>query len=245
MLGKEIEYNHDATTTSLLYFTRSKLIKMTAPAEESPLNLLIPLIILSYSTYYLPITIWELLLSRDFETLLSFEALKSAWFARFWTFFGPKAKVNAAVKIQPLIQDQARGVCVDVGPGSGQWLYLFAQVMNPTISKIYGVEPNTGLHAELRANAIEAGLGDVYEIIGCGAQDLITKGGLQPESVDTIITVQCLCSIPEPETNIGELYRLLKPGGIWLVYEHVKTSYQSSFVGYWQRMYSQASIPEI
>jgi hypothetical protein len=46
--------------------------------------------------------------------------------------------------------------------------------------------------------------------------------------------VQCLCSIPTPEKIIKELYPLLKPGGKWLVYEHVKTKYQGHFVGYWQ-----------
>ena len=76
--------------------------------------------------------------------------------------------------------------------------------------------------------------GDVYEVIGCGAEELQTEAGFQPESVDTIITVQCLCSIPTPEIIIKELYPILKPGGQWLVYEHVKTKYQSNFVAYWQ-----------
>jgi ubiquinone/menaquinone biosynthesis C-methylase UbiE len=76
--------------------------------------------------------------------------------------------------------------------------------------------------------------GDIYEIIGCGAEELQTKGGIQKESIDTIITVQCLCSIPTPQTIINELYPLLKPGGQWLVFEHIKTKYQTDFVGYWQ-----------
>lgn len=77
-------------------------------------------------------------------------------------------------------------------------------------------------------------VGDMYEIIGCGAEELQTKGGMQKESIDTIITVQCLCSIPTPETIIKELYPLLKPGGQWLVFEHIKTKYQGDFVAYWQ-----------
>ena len=77
-------------------------------------------------------------------------------------------------------------------------------------------------------------IGDIYEIIGCGAEELQTKGGLQKESIDTIITVQCLCSIPTPEIIIKELYPMLKPGGQWLVFEHIKTKYQGDFVWYWQ-----------
>ena len=59
----------------------------------------------------------------------------------------------------PLLQNHASGVCLDIGPGSGQWLYLFARASNPEIKKIYGIEPNPGMHAELRENAVEAGLG--------------------------------------------------------------------------------------
>lgn len=46
--------------------------------------------------------------------------------------------------------------------------------------------------------------------------------------------MQCLCSIPTPEIIIKELYPLLKPGGQWLVFEHIKTKHQGDFVGYWQ-----------
>ncbi|KAK3680188.1 hypothetical protein LTR78_000565 [Recurvomyces mirabilis] len=131
----------------------------------------------------------------------------------------------------PLLQNSATGICLDIGPGTGQWVYLFARASNPSITKIYGVEPNKAFHAELRRNAVEAGLGDKYEIIGCGAEELATKGGLEPGSVDTVITVQCLCSIPTPQKIIKELYPLLKPGGKWLVFEHVRTKYQNDFVG--------------
>lgn len=142
----------------------------------------------------------------------------------------------------PLLQNNASGVCLDIGPGSGEWLYLFARAENPAITKIYGVEPNADLHKYLRANAIKAGLGDIYEIIGCGAEELNTKGGIDQNSIDTIITVQCLCSIPTPELIIKELYPLLKPGGTWLVYEHIRTKYQGYFVAYWQSKFPSCFV---
>jgi hypothetical protein len=33
--------------------------------------------------------------------------------------------------------------------------------------------------------------------------------------------VLCLCSIPDPAENIALLYKCLKPGGRWYVFEHV------------------------
>ncbi|KAM0722417.1 hypothetical protein Q7P37_001858 [Cladosporium fusiforme] len=206
------------------------------PQPSGPFTLLRPLYLLFCSGWYIPHTIVNLITSFNLQPLASFSDFKDHWFARFWTWFGPRSRNNAAAKVMPLLQNNARGVILDIGPGTGQWLYLFAQAMNPEIRKIYGVEPNAGLHSQLRANAVKAGLGDVYEIIGCGAEELGSKGGIQQGSVDTIVTVQCLCSIPGPERVIRDLYPLLKPGGKWLVYEHIKTKYQGDFVGYWQRI---------
>lgn len=204
------------------------------PQPSGPLNLLRPFLLIAFSAYYIIPTIIGLLLSFNIKPLFNFSAFKDHWFARFWVFFGPVSRENAEPKVMPLLQNNARGVCLDIGPGSGQWLYMFAKAKNPDITKIYGVEPNLALHRELKANAAKAGLAGVYEVIGCGAEELSTKGGIQLGTIDTIITVQCLCSVPSPERIIKELYPLLKPGGRWLVYEHVKTKYQGDFVDYWQ-----------
>ena len=134
----------------------------------------------------------------------------------------------------PLLQ-KARGICLDIGPGTGEWLDLYARAQNPLISKIYGIEPNHELHAQLKASARWAGLAGIYEIVGCGVEELSTRLELVHASVDTIITVQCLCSVPMPRKVISELYLLLKPGGQWLAYEHVRTRYIGQFVDYWQR----------
>lgn len=206
------------------------------PVQESgPLNLLRPLYLLYCSGWYIPHTIYNLVSTPNLQPLTSISTFKDHWFARFWTWFGPRSRDNAAAKVMPLLANNARGVILDIGPGTGQWLYLFAAAMNPDVRKIYGVEPNAGLHSQLRESAVKAGLGEVYEIIGCGAEELGSVGGIEEGSVDTIVTVQCLCSIPGPERVIRDLYPLLKPGGKWLVYEHVKTKYQGDFVAFWQR----------
>ncbi|KAH9828876.1 Methyltransferase domain [Teratosphaeria destructans] len=206
----------------------------TTSEVAGPLNLLRPLLLLSYSAYYIFPTLIDSILSLNLAVLTSVSQFKQAWFARFWAWFGPRSRDNAAGSILPLLQNSARGVCLDIGPGTGQWLCLFSRANNQEITKIYGVEPNRGMHKQLRENAANAGLGDIYEIVGCGAEELEQRGGLQRESIDTIITVQCLCSIPTPELIINNLFPLLKPGGKWLVFEHIRTKYQGDFTDYWQ-----------
>ena len=68
---------------------------------------------------------------------------------------------------------------------------------------------------------------DVYEVLPIGIESLDNPsawGGttIEPESIDSIVTVLSLCSILEQEKNIKVLYGLLKPGGRWYVYEHVR-----------------------
>ncbi|RYC55036.1 hypothetical protein CHU98_g11171 [Xylaria longipes] len=99
------------------------------------------------------------------------------------------------------------------------------------VTRVYGVEPNPAQHPALRQAVKDAGLEDVYEVVPVGIEDLSSSGegktkkwdgNIEPGSVDCIVSVLCLCSIPDPERHIPELYRLLRPGGRWYVYEHVK-----------------------
>jgi ubiquinone/menaquinone biosynthesis C-methylase UbiE len=42
-------------------------------------------------------------------------------------------------------------------------------------------------------------------------------------SFDTVVTVCTFCSVPRPVVGLRELYRVLKPGGQLLMFEHVRS----------------------
>ncbi|KAI1112643.1 S-adenosyl-L-methionine-dependent methyltransferase [Nemania sp. NC0429] len=140
------------------------------------------------------------------------------------------------------------GVVLEVGPGSGLWVDVFSDrgteaegaqrssTARGKITRVYGVEPNPSHHAALRRAVVAAGLQDVYEIVPVGIEDLSSSsssgnkkkkwdGSIEPGSVDCVVTILCLCSIPDPEQHIRELYGLLRPGGRWYVFEHVRCEY--------------------
>jgi tRNA A58 N-methylase Trm61 len=75
-------------------------------------------------------------------------------------------------------------------------------------------------------------LEDIYVICPVGVEDLGEKWVGKGE-VDSVVTIQCLCSVPEPKRMIGELYSYLKDGGEWIVYEHVIT-HVGGFIGAYQ-----------
>ena len=187
-------------------------------------HLIFPFHFMLISLSYLPGTILTLLTSLQFRVLLTPSLLKDAWFARFWSVAGTEIRKNCTPRAQPLIA-QAHGVVLDIGPGSGEWLTCFDK---SRVSRIYGVEPNRDHHERLRERIKEAGLEGVYVIAPVGVEDLgnwkgAGKGELGKGEVDSVVTVFCLCSVPQPKRMIGHLYGYLKEGGNWIVYEHVVT----------------------
>jgi SAM-dependent methyltransferase len=164
--------------------------------------------------------------------LSNLEAFKEKAFAKLWLKFGPVCAEDIPASLPPLLAD-CRGVMLDVGPGSGEQLKRFSRPEN--IKAIYGVEPGVSLHEKLKAKAKEAGLGDKYHVLSATA-DLdamipeLIKAGLIKEGktsstdlqlFDQIVCLRVLCGVPDQASSIADLYSLLKPGGKFIVCEHV------------------------
>ncbi|KAF3058683.1 Methyltransferase-like protein 7A [Daldinia childiae] len=148
----------------------------------------------------------------------------------------------------------------EVRAGSGLWVDMYSEIaevraepdgaarrrkvgssaaVDGPITRVYGIEPNVNQHPALRRAIAKAGLEDVYRIVPVGIEDLddATKwdGVVEKGSVDCIVSILCLCSIPDPEKNIRELYQYLKKGGRWYIYEHVRCN-NSWYMKAYQRL---------
>lgn len=143
-----------------------------------------------------------------------------------------------------VVGEPIEGIVLEIGAGTGMWADVFAKVGKSTsavtedvdgdvrrrkgagLKRVYGIEPNPQSAAMLRQRVQDIGLDDIYEVVPVGIEDLndptAWAGRIEPGSVDCIVTILCLCSIPEPEKNIRLLYDCLKKGGRWYAYEHVQ-----------------------
>jgi SAM-dependent methyltransferase len=188
-----------------------------------PLDLIVPPTVILTAIATLPYTIIDRLVTFNGADIMNWAKLKHAWFKHFWWWFGPATKPLFAPGVRPLLP-QASGVVLDIGPASGIWMPEFGEAVrkNPgRITKIYGIEPNVHFHSQLSQRAKENGLEGIYEPIAAYAQDLESKG-IKKGSIDTIITVHVLCSVgSQADSIVKQLYEYLKPGGQWLVFEHV------------------------
>lgn len=227
------------------------------PAMDKPtlsqvvLGLLEPWQFMLVACSYMPSTISHLYATSGLVSLLSWDAFQSAWFSKFWAWAGPRiregngpritalleGRVTGAQVVDDVVGEPISGVVLDIGPGLGYWVDLYARTDVPLvnedgpvrkrdgkgkgITKVYGVEPNAQSHPGLRSRANAAGLQGVYEILPVSIEDIAKETVVKKGSVDAIVSLLCLCSIPEPEKNIKELHGYLKPGGRWYLYEHV------------------------
>ncbi|KAG8625554.1 hypothetical protein KVT40_005955 [Elsinoe batatas] len=167
--------------------------------------------------------------------LLDIKKVRDATFAQFWARVGPMFEEGDKDTAVPHLVSQATGVVVELGPGTGAQLPYFDKTK---VTKIYGLEPNAGLHVQLRDRVKTCGLAELYQLVPHGIEDIdkLEKVGDLTGTVDTIISVQVLCSIPQLDANLRRLYTLLKPGGQLIVYEHVKNQDPVTYLV--QRLYS-------
>ncbi|KAG0201726.1 hypothetical protein BGX28_005537 [Mortierella sp. GBA30] len=164
-----------------------------------------------------------------------------------------EGRVNGGQIQDKVISAPIHGTVLEVGAGSGMWadvLARFSDGIDTTgslrnrknagsgITKIYGVEPNPISAKALQTRVEEVGLQDIYQVVPVGIESVddpsAWDGKIEPGSIDCIFGILCLCSIPEPEKNIQLLYKLLKPGGHWFVYEHVKVSRGGPLLRFYQ-----------
>lgn len=114
---------------------------------------------------------------------------------------------------------RCEGVVLELGPGMGNQI---ARYDVNKVTRVIGVENNPNFRPEIEAQAEKVGLGDKYELMTCGAEDsdVLERNGVTAGSVDTVLSIQVLCSVPDEKAMAREIYRVLKPGGKFIFWEH-------------------------
>lgn len=130
-------------------------------------------------------------------------------FSNLWLRLQSTLFANELSTALPGLVAQASGTILEIGPGSGNQLCRYNK---EKVERIYGVEPNAGLHAALREEVKKCGLSDVYTLLECGIEngEMLARYGVEADSVDTVLSVQVLWFVasllhqilPYPEFNL-------------------------------------------
>ena len=134
-----------------------------------------------------------------------------AFFDRNW-FTGGRAWVGA----------RAEGRVLEVAVGTGRNLPDY-----PARVTITGIELSPAMLAIARQRA--ADLGREADLREGDAEDL----PFGDAEFDTVVCALGLCTIPDPAAAIGEMRRVLAPGGRLLLLDHVGSSWPPLFAAQW------------
>jgi SAM-dependent methyltransferase len=135
----------------------------------------------------------RLLLSRWYAKVLGFPELAAH------RRFGP---------IQDMLRQHGGGTVLDVGAGNG--LYSVADAINRPGSTHFLAD--VSLRHMRRANATGRSLALPIWGITCSAPAL----PLATECLDTVLLIEVLQFVDEDRAAIGEIARVLRPGGVWV-----------------------------
>lgn len=109
---------------------------------------------------------------------------------------------------------QARGRVLELGAGTGLNLEHYPD----SIEGLTMVEPDPHMTKQLRDKLEQSGRTAEVSVVEAPGEDLPFADG----SFDTVAVTLVLCTVPDPETSLAEIKRILAPGGQLLFLEHVR-----------------------
>jgi ubiquinone/menaquinone biosynthesis C-methylase UbiE len=122
--------------------------------------------------------------------------------------FGMRSKRLAALRER--VVGAAEGRVLEIGIGSGLNLPFYRR----EVDAVLGVDPSPELLARARPHT--AWVHFPVELRRGSAEQL----PLDDRTVDTVVMTWTLCSIADPQRALGEIRRVLRPGGSLLFVEH-------------------------
>lgn len=130
--------------------------------------------------------------------------------ARLYDRVMSRFEIHAAERKRALFAELS-GTVVEIGPGTGANF----QHLPDGLQRWIGIEPNPHMHPRLRASAARRN-------IEADFRNLSAEGmGVEDESVDAVLSTFVLCSVPDPAAVLGNVRRILVPGGRFVFMEHV------------------------
>jgi ubiquinone/menaquinone biosynthesis C-methylase UbiE len=139
-------------------------------------------------------------------------SLRDRLFAAAYDRLGARWEENYGAEIRRELLADARGRVLELGVGTGLSFPHY-----PPVEELVGVEPSGPMLRRARERATATGR-DVT-LVQASAEEL----PFEDESFDTVVAIAVLCTVDDLGRALGEIRRVLRPGGQFVFSEHVRS----------------------
>jgi SAM-dependent methyltransferase len=140
---------------------------------------------------------------------------QQALFARYLERREARHPDPGGIELRRRLLASLRGRVIDVGAGGGRSFEHYP----PAVTGVLAVEPDPTARAKAAERAASAAV--PIEIVEGVAEALPAADG----AFDAAVVMGLLCSVPDPAVALGELRRVLEPGGELRFWEHVRSEH--------------------
>jgi ubiquinone/menaquinone biosynthesis C-methylase UbiE len=146
-------------------------------------------------------------------------------FARLYSRLSPRTDAAGGADHRRELLSDLSGRVMELGAGNGLNFGHYPEA----VSEVVAVEPESYLRERARRSAADARV--PVTLVDAVAERL----PFAEESFDAAVASLVLCSVPDQSTALGELRRVLRPGGELRFYEHVRPANPRT-AAVWQRL---------
>lgn len=141
---------------------------------------------------------------------------RSSSFGKSFSRAGPRMDARGAAEHRRRLLAAAHGAVVEIGAGYGATFPFYPSA----VTGVLALEPDPILRALALAAAARA---PVPVTVQDGVAESLPAAD---SSVDVVVSSLVLCSVPDQAAALAEVVRVLRPGGLLLFYEHVRSAHR-------------------
>jgi len=139
-----------------------------------------------------------------------------ASFGRSYARVGPRMDSRGATEHRRRLVEAAYGAVVEIGAGYGATFRFYPAA----VTGVLALEPDPTLRGLALAAARTA---PVPVTVQDGMAEEVPTADA---SVDVVVSSLVLCSVADQSAALAEVVRVLRPGGLLLFYEHVRSAHR-------------------
>jgi SAM-dependent methyltransferase len=137
-------------------------------------------------------------------------------YGQYFARVGPRMDARGAAAHRRRLVEAAYGAVVEIGAGYGATFAYYPSA----VTSVLALEPDPTLRALAQAEAAKA---PVPVAVHDGVAESLPAAD---ETVDVVVSSLVLCSVANQSAVLAEVLRVLRPGGLLLFYEHVRSEHR-------------------